>query len=108
VTAYAPGADGDVEPVRTLVLTPNGKSPGQKYGLSFLRDVAVDTTGAVQVWYPRGAVVYPPGASGAVAPVRTIVEKPNMERVEATAGTVGEDGIVYQTTGRRAFFDVCL
>ncbi len=98
VTAYAPGASGEAEPVRTIVLTQNGQSPGQKYGLSGWRDLAVDSSGAVQVWYPGGAMVYPSGASGAVAPSQTILEDPGAKNAELAAVAVAEDGTVYQTT----------
>ena len=96
VTVYAPGASGDARPVRTLVLTKDGESPGRKTDPSGPRGLAVDGSGAVQVWYSDGAVIYAPGDSGAVAPGRTIQEA-GLDRAEPGAVTVARDGTVYQT-----------
>ena len=97
VTAYAPGAGGEIAPVRTLVLTQDGKSPGCNDGLGFVRGLAVDTTGAVQVWHHGGAVLYPPGAEGLTAPLRSIAETASPGS-DPSGVAVPSGGWVYQTS----------
>jgi hypothetical protein len=97
VTAYAPGAGADDPPVRSLVLTQDGTCPWSPRPFNLLRDLAVDTRGALQVWYPEGAAWYPPGARGrGDATAQFIVETP-VPGSEALGVAVTSDGWVYQT-----------
>ena len=91
VTAYAPGASGDVAAVRAMTVLKEGQKPQGTY-----RTLAVDTSGTVQVWVGGGAMVYAPGASGPVAAVRTIRE-PRVDRAEPAGVAIASDGTVYQT-----------
>ena len=95
VTTYSPGAVGDVEPVRNLIVTQDGKSPGRTYGLRLLRGLSVDTAGAVRVWHPGGSVAYPPGAQGMAAPTHTTVGS-GVDGAEASGVTISGDGLVYE------------
>jgi hypothetical protein len=110
VTTYSPGASGDAEPVRTLVL-PVGAN---------VRDLAVDSSGALQVWIggpvfgmsffhgdtaapvmPRaGVMVFPPGASGQAPPARLIREA-KADNAEHAAVAVDRKGGVVETMRRR-------
>jgi len=75
VTVYAPGAAGDVEPVRSIVVNAGRRSAGGRLGLEWPEGIAVDGWGTVYVanYWPGNAVaVYAPGAEGDVAPTRLI------------------------------------
>jgi hypothetical protein len=96
VTAYTPGASGEAEPVRTIVLLQDGKTPRGKGSWRLPRNIAVDSSGALEVWYPDRGVVYAPDASGAVAPVRTILYS-GVASGDPTAVAASPSGTVYQT-----------
>jgi sugar lactone lactonase YvrE len=66
VTVYAPNADGDAAPIRTIL--------GAKTELNRPRGIAVDPRGTVYVAHTAELPVlaFSPGASGNVAPVRQI------------------------------------
>ena len=85
VTAYAPGASGDVDPVRTFPLT------GDTTGL--FRGLVVDRGGTVQVWRSGGAVKYQPGTEGPTN--HTMVETATPGTV-ATGVTTTAEGWVYE------------
>jgi sugar lactone lactonase YvrE len=75
VTVYAPGAAGDVEPVRSIIVNAGRRSAGGRLGLEWPGGIAVDERGTVYLanYRPGAAVaVYPPGAEGDVAPTRLI------------------------------------
>jgi sugar lactone lactonase YvrE len=95
VTAFSPGAQGDVEPVRDLILTQDGKSPGREYGLRLLRGLAVDSTGQVRVWHPGGSVTYAPGAKGLAATVQTN-GRGGVSGADGSGVTTSLDGWVYE------------
>jgi sugar lactone lactonase YvrE len=101
VTVYPPGASGDVEPVRSLVLTQNGRSPGRNYGLNLPRGLAVDSSGAVQIWSRGEALMYSPGAEGLAVPAHTVAET-TVEGAAAAGVTVTGDGWTYQTNVPRS------
>jgi sugar lactone lactonase YvrE len=64
ITVYAPGADGDVAPIRTIEGGATGLSPN---------DLALDATGNVYVVNAGdGITVFAPRAGGNVAPIRNI------------------------------------
>jgi hypothetical protein len=111
VTSYIPGASGDAQPVRTLVL-PVGAN---------VRDLAVDSSGTLQVWisgptldFPffgggggaapvmrtAGVMVFAPGATGEAAPVRMIRES-KADSAEHAAVAIGANGGVVETMRRR-------
>ena len=66
ITEYAPSADGDAVPARTI--------SGSLTGLNAPRGVAVDASGDVFVANSAGAsiLIFGPGANGDVAPIRSI------------------------------------
>jgi hypothetical protein len=102
VTAYPPGASGDVEPARYIVVNQDGRTPGREGGLASPRDLAVDTTGALRVWHAGGMVIYAPGARGLVAPIHSMVEVP-VDSTNPAGVVVGDDGWVYQTNRPREY-----
>jgi hypothetical protein len=97
VTVYAPGASGEVEPVRNVVLIKNAQTRVRVkwWTLFWPRGLAVDSSGALQVWNSVGSVLYAPGANGFVAPVRTFAE-PREDGADAGAVTVSRDGRIYE------------
>ena len=96
VTVYPPGANGEVEPARTLVLTQEGMSPGCVAGLGLVHGLAVDAGGGVQVWHTGGTVRFPPGAEGLAAPLQAMVDT-TASGTNASGVTVTSDGWAYQT-----------
>jgi hypothetical protein len=96
VTVYAPDAGGDAEPVRVINVRPEGRTPVQA-PLGAPRDLAADTTGAVQVWATDGGLIYQPGASGAGNASWVTL----LKAVEGDRGAVAVagDGTVYQAIG---------
>ncbi len=97
VTVYPPGASGDVEPVRSITVTQEGKSVGRERGLNGMRNLVVDRRGAVRLWHPDGEVTFAPGASGAAAPVRSTTES-GVPRGAAAGVAVADDGTIYETS----------
>jgi hypothetical protein len=67
VTVYAPGATGDVAPVRTLTVR-NGE--GKQSGMGTADGIAVDRKGVLYVAMWGAIAVYAPGAAGDIAPTR--------------------------------------
>jgi hypothetical protein len=98
VTAYAPGASGDVEPARYIVVVTNGKSftSDRQYGWYLPNGVSADTSNAVQVWHTAGAVLYGAGASGFVPPSRSLLES-REEGTDAGGVAVSSNGKIYRT-----------
>lgn len=95
VTVYPPNAKGNVEPIRSLAMT-GGDLTRQPIGHGFTEfEIAVDSSGRIQVWVPWGAMIYPPGAEGIVAPSHMIKEGPPAREFR-TAVEAGEDGWVYE------------
>jgi sugar lactone lactonase YvrE len=94
VTAYPPGASGEVEPAHTLVLAQDGRSPGR--GLGMPRGLAVDSTGAVQVWHPGGAVLYAPEPEGEAVPIRATIET-RPDGMGPSGVMVGPDGSLWES-----------
>lgn len=75
VTVYAPRAEGDTEPLRSIVVARPRRSKGSKLGLRWPTSIAVDSRGSVYVsnYFSAGVVaVYPPGAADDVQPVRLL------------------------------------
>jgi hypothetical protein len=70
VTVYAPGADGDDAPVRTLIVRGGGKSAGLRRGLGTAEGLAMDRRGVLYVATFGALAVYAPGAEGDVEPTR--------------------------------------
>jgi hypothetical protein len=96
VTVYAPLADGNVEPIRSLTMTQNGASPGRKYGYVNPRGLDVDTTGSLYVWMSGPeSLMFPPASNGLVAPTK-IIEAFGQERAEPTGVTRTDAGRTYQ------------
>lgn len=69
ITVYSPGASGDVAPIRTV--TGLIQPPGE---VGNLRGITIDSLGNLYLSKdsPGTIKVYPPGADGSVAPIRTI------------------------------------
>jgi hypothetical protein len=96
VTVYAAGATGNVAPIR--------KISGRKTGLNFPVGVGLDASGAVYV-ANSGATsntrwsitVYAPGATGDVAPIRTIKGHAT-ELFDPQALAVAASGTIYVLT----------
>lgn len=89
VTIYAPRAKGDIEPVRSIIVTGERRGSGSKLGLRWPTGIAVDSRGSVYVsnYFSAGVVaVYPPGATGAVQPTRLIRPRPADTTVAGWAG----------------------
>ena len=95
VTVYAPYAEGEVEPVRSITVIAGAHSAGARLGLMSPAGIAVDAQGAVFVAASRRAVaVYPPGADGDVLPVRLI--RGGKTKLLAPVGVaLGRDGGLY-------------
>jgi len=95
VSVYAPGADGNVEPVRLLVITQEGKTAGSGFALMRPQRLAVDDEGSVYVSFdqPSWIAVFRPGAKGVVSPNRIL----RMDKTGADPRglAVGKDGAVY-------------
>lgn len=75
VTVYAPGAAGDVEPVRSIIVNAGRRSAGGRLGLEWPGGIAVDERGTVYLanyWPGTAVAVYNPGAEGDVVPTRLI------------------------------------
>jgi hypothetical protein len=86
ITVYAPGADGDAFPIRTIT--------GDETKLAGPQGVAVDTDGNLYVVNDgnQSVTVYPRGADGDVAPTRTILDS----RIQSPRGlAVDTDGNIY-------------
>lgn len=75
VLVFAPGADGDEAPVRTI--------SGPKTGLDFASTLAVDASRNLYVGIAEGGpiLVFPPDADGDVAPARGIGAFPDIQSV---------------------------
>ena len=91
VTVYAPDADGDATPIRTIW--------GSRTGLGEAAGIAADRTGQLYVGSYSGPhiLIFGPGADGNVFPVRIIrggiaSETPSLN---ANALALGSDGRVY-------------
>jgi sugar lactone lactonase YvrE len=75
ITVYAPRVSGDVEPVRSIIVTGGRHSAGGSLGLIWPTGIAVDARGSVYLanYWARGVVaVFAPGASGPVRPSRLV------------------------------------
>ena len=98
ILVFAPGADGDVAPLRTIT--------GSKTGLISPEDAAVDAAGNIFVseWNPGFVNVYSKTANGNVAPFRTL-KLSNPELWQATRLDVDHLGYVYVGgySGNRVF-----
>ena len=78
-TVYSAGANGDAKPIKTIVPT-NGKFSCNGYSYVAASGIAVDDAGFIYSSLKGSSpnlkgcqvLVYPPGMSGPVAPVRTI------------------------------------
>jgi hypothetical protein len=94
ITVYSPGADGETEPLRTLVVVEDAKNPKLKLPYLRVRYLAVDSTNAVHALGPDGDLVYQSGADGTIVPVLVRLDP----RLNAAAGfaTVAGDGTVWQ------------
>ena len=64
ITVYAPWADGNAAPIRTIT--------GDRTGLDRPVGIELDTAGYVYVANTYAVTVFAPGASGSVAPISTI------------------------------------
>jgi serine/threonine protein kinase, bacterial len=94
ITLYAPGADGEAEPVRSIRLA---QGPGRDVVLGTPRGMDVDAEGAVYVWAARGgALIYAPGVSGTLAPSRIIAPK-EWGDGDPVGVTRGNGGRIYQS-----------
>jgi hypothetical protein len=94
VAVYPPDAPDGGEPSRTLVLTPDGNSPGRQHALGLLRGLAAGTGAAVQLWHPEGSTVR--STAVPATPLATILEDP-FPGSEAAGLAVPGDGWIYQT-----------
>ncbi len=95
VTVYAPGAEGNAAPVRTLAATGGGLEQPFAAGLIEL-GLAVDAAGRVQVWHTGGSFIYAAGAEDMATPAHAIREVAP-KGTELTAVGIGRGGWVYQT-----------
>ncbi len=93
VTVYAPDAEGDAVPIRSLW--------GSRTGLNWISGIAVDRKGRLYVggYYLGRIRVFAPGGDGNVPPLRIIGGRPIRARaLEASALAIGRDGRVYAMT----------
>jgi hypothetical protein len=109
VTAYARDMKGNVEPVRTLIVTREGKSAGREHGISGIRGMQVDATGRVHLWDGSGEMVFGRRASGFAPPVRGSVAPVRGDAswfplTDASAIAVDRDGSIYAPTAPAATF----
>jgi hypothetical protein len=74
VTLYAPGAEGDVEPVRSILVNAGDESFAGRPRLGSPTGLAVDRRGWVYLsnMMPGAVAVYPRGAAGDVKPARLL------------------------------------
>jgi len=95
VTVYPPGAEGNVEPARRIVVV-QAKSSGLREPLMDPVGLAVDEAGAVYVSlaWPGSVAVYAPGATGSVSPVRVLRTGGGAPKALA----IGENGALYVLT----------
>ncbi|MBV9061514.1 MAG: hypothetical protein JOY77_01125 [Alphaproteobacteria bacterium] len=99
VTVYAPRANGNVAPVRTI--------GGPSTGLSAPHDVALDSSGNSYVANAPGVnavTVYGPGANGNVPPLRTLNIQYDVGPEDVALST---NGNIYVTTIRDCFGRHC-
>jgi len=64
IQVYAPGANGDAQPIATI--------SGSSTGLDYVSFLAVDPNGTVAVSVSDGVLIFAAGASGNIAPIQTI------------------------------------
>jgi sugar lactone lactonase YvrE len=75
VTVYAPGVSGDIEPVRSIIVTGGRPNAARGQGLIWPSGIAVDARGAVYLanYFSKGGVaVFAPGANGPAKPERFV------------------------------------
>lgn len=94
VAVYGPGARSSEESIRTLVLKPDGRSPGRQHAMGLLRGLVPAAGGAIRLWHPEGSTLRSATAPG--EPSRTILEEA-VPGSDAAGLDIPGDGWVYAT-----------